>query len=77
LTNLGVEGEARDIIVDSILDWRDADDFYRIHGAENDYYQSLKEPYRCKNGNFDSIEELLLVRGITPALFYGRKGPKK
>ena len=72
----GLEGEARDVIVDSILDWRDPDDFYRVNGAENDYYQSLKEPYQCKNGNFDSIEELLLVKGVTPELFYGKKGTK-
>jgi general secretion pathway protein K len=75
--NLGLEGEERDMVVDSILDWRDPDDFYRVNGAENDYYQSLKEPYYCKNGNLDSIEELLLVRGVTPDLFYGRKGIKK
>lgn len=75
--NLGLEGEERDIVVDSILDWRDPDDLYRINGAENDYYQSLKEPYYCKNGNLDSMEELLLVRGVTPDLFYGRKGIKK
>jgi general secretion pathway protein K len=74
--NLGLQGEARDIVVDSVMDWRDPDDFYRINGAENDYYQSLKEPYTCKNGNLDSIEELLLVRGVTPELFYGRKGTK-
>jgi len=72
----GLEGEARDVIVDSILDWRDPDDFYRVNGAENDYYQSLKEPYQCKNGNFDSIEELLLVKGVTPELFHGKKGTK-
>ena len=74
--NLGLEAEARDIVVDSILDWIDADDFRRINGAENDYYQSLKEPYYCKNGNLDSIEELLLVRGVTPELFYGKRGTK-
>jgi general secretion pathway protein K len=74
---LGLEGEARDIAVDSILDWRDPDDFIRINGAENEYYQSLKEPYDCKNGNFDSVEELLLVRGITPELFYGKKIKEK
>jgi general secretion pathway protein K len=74
--NLGLEVEKRDVVVDSILDWRDSDDFLRINGAENDYYQSLKEPYRCKNGNLDSIEELLLVKGVTPELFYGRKGTK-
>jgi len=74
--NLGLDGEKRDVVVDSILDWRDPDDFIRINGAENDYYQSLKEPYRCKNANLDSIEELLLVKGVTPELFYGRKGTK-
>ena len=66
-------GEQRDIIVDSILDWRDPDDFHRMNGAENDYYRSLPEPYDCKNADFDSVEELSLVRGITPELFYGRK----
>jgi general secretion pathway protein K len=71
---LSLEGEKRDIVVDSILDWRDPDDFYRVNGAENDYYQSLKEPYYCKNGNLDSIEELLLVRGVTRDLFYGKRG---
>jgi general secretion pathway protein K len=74
---MGLEGEARDIVVDSILDWRDADDFYRVNGAENDYYHSLKEPYDCKNGNLDSVEELLLVRGVTPDLFYGKKQTHK
>ncbi len=73
ITQMGLEGEGRDMVTDSILDWRDTDDFFRLNGAENDYYQSLKEPYRCKNGNLDSIEELLLVRGITPGLFYGKK----
>jgi general secretion pathway protein K len=77
IERLGIEGEAKDIVVDSILDWRDPDDFYRVNGAENDYYQSLKEPYNAKNSNLDSIEELLLVRGVTPDLFYGRKGGKK
>jgi general secretion pathway protein K len=74
ITNLGLEGEPRDIVVDSILDWRDPDDFQRLNGTENNYYQSLPEPYDCKNGNLDSIEELLLVRGVTPELFYGKKG---
>jgi len=77
IERLGIEGEAKDIVVDSILDWRDPDDFYRVNGAENDYYQSLKEPYNAKNSNLDSIEELLLVRGVTPDLFYGSKGGKK
>jgi general secretion pathway protein K len=75
--NLGLEGEQRDIVVDSIMDWRDPDDLYRINGAENDYYQSLKEPYNCKNGALDSIGELLLIRGVTSDLFNGRKAKEK
>ncbi len=75
--NVGLEGEARDLAVDAILDWRDPDDFIRVNGAENDYYRSLKDPYDCKNGNFDSVEELLLVRGISPELFYGPKAKPK
>jgi general secretion pathway protein K len=73
LTNMGMEEESKEIVVDSILDWRDPDDFYRVNGAENDYYQSLPDPYECKNGNFDSLEELLLVRGVTSDLFYGKR----
>jgi len=74
---LGLDAEARDMVVDSIMDWKDPDDFYRVNGAENDYYRSLKEPYDCKNANLDSIEELLLVRGVTPDLFFGKKAKKK
>ena len=70
---LGMEGDARDVVVDSVLDWRDTNDFYRANGAENDYYLSLKEPYYCKDGNLDSIEELLLVKGVTPDLYHGKK----
>lgn len=61
----------KDIIVDSILDWRDKDSLRRLHGAENDYYLSLPNPYQCKNSDFDSVEELLLVRGIGREIFYG------
>jgi len=59
------------VIADSILDWRDTNDLHRLNGAENDYYRSLPKPYKCKNGDFDTVEELLMVRGITPELFYG------
>ena len=57
---------------DSISDWRDSDDLHRVNGAENDYYLSLSPPYTAKNGPFDTVEELLWVRGVTPELFYGQ-----
>jgi len=61
-------------VVDSILDWRDTDHLKRAHGAESEYYLKRRPPYRAKNGFFDSPEELLMVRGVTPALFYGHDG---
>ncbi len=72
LSGFGLEDEDRDVIVDSILDWRDKDHFHRVNGAEDDYYRSLSEPYECRDGDFKSVGELLLVRGMTPELFYGR-----
>ncbi len=60
-----------DIIVDSIMDWRDKDSNYRLNGAENNYYQSLPEPYKCRNGYFRTLDEVLLVRGVTREMFYG------
>ena len=69
--NLGIEEPRRSILVDSIMDWRDPDDLHRINGAESDYYQSLPVPYSAKNGPFDTVEDLLWLRGVTTALFYG------
>ena len=63
--------DERDVIVDSILDWRDKDSFHRLNGAEDDYYRFLPEPYECKDDDFDCVEELLLVRGMTPEIFHG------
>ncbi len=68
---LGVERNAQEEVVDAILDWRDSDSLRRLHGAEAEYYAKLPEPYQPKNGPFDSVEELLLVRGISHDLFYG------
>jgi type II secretory pathway component PulK len=75
------EGNARKIlmglpgmseqIADAILDWIDADDDQRDQGAEREYYSSLSPPYAPRNGPLASIEELLLVKGVTPALLFG------
>lgn len=73
LVNSGVEKETADTIVDCILDWKDADDLTRLHGVENDYYMSLPNPYKAKNANFDNLEELLLIKGVTPEILYGNE----
>ncbi len=59
----------------AIVDWRDSDDVPGTQdgsiGAESEYYLALDTPYQPKNGPFDTVDELLLVRGITPTLLYG------
>jgi general secretion pathway protein K len=76
LMNMGYQQEDAETVVDSILDWRDQDELRRLHGAESEYYTSLPNPYKAKNGPFDAVEELLLVKGVTPIMLYG-DGKKK
>ena len=58
-------------IADSIIDWRDEDEDAGENGAESTYYGALPRPYRCKNAPFETVEELLLVKGVTPEVLYG------
>jgi general secretion pathway protein K len=45
-------------------DWLDEDDGVRNDGAEDEYYESLDPPYRPRNGDLESVEEILLIRGF-------------
>ncbi|MGA2955956.1 MAG: type II secretion system minor pseudopilin GspK [Thermodesulfobacteriota bacterium] len=60
--------------IEALLDWMDTDDQPRVRGAEREYYLSLKKPYPAKNGPLDLVEELLLVKGVEPAILYGKEG---
>ncbi len=67
---LALPGMTEDV-ADAVLDFIDEDDEPRPYGAEYDFYQQLVPPYRPINGPLVSIEQLLLVRGITPQLLFG------
>lgn len=58
-------------VAEAILDWVDEDDDAREQGAESEYYESLPTPYFAANGPIRSVDELLLVRGVTPTLLFG------
>lgn len=55
-------------LADAVVDWLDNDDTPRVGGAESGYYLALPHPHKAKNDLFDSVEELRLVRGITPGI---------
>lgn len=57
---------------DAILDWMDADEDPRDFGAEfGDYYSTLQPAYEPRNGPIQTVEELLLVRGVFPEMLFG------
>jgi DNA uptake protein ComE-like DNA-binding protein len=58
-------------LAQTLADFLDADDTARPEGAEQEYYDSLPRPYGVRNRSLSTLEELLLVRGFTPALLYG------
>lgn len=69
LGTLGVDaGRARDIVA-AVLDWRTP-----VPGELSlfdQHYLSLTPSFRARHASFEEIEELLLVKGMTPELFYG------
>jgi general secretion pathway protein K len=58
--------EDNEEVVPAILDWRDADDHVLPGGAEATFYAGLESPYPCRNGALSMIDEIQLVRGVTP-----------
>jgi general secretion pathway protein K len=71
LTVQGADASKISEVSDSILDWIDPDDATRPAGAESDYYQGQNPPYYAKNAPMDDASELLLIKGVTMAMFNG------
>lgn len=63
---LGAEASPERIaeLVSAWNDWHDLNDLAGINGAESDHYQQLPQPYAARNGRFETVEELLLIRGF-------------
>lgn len=62
-----------DDLVSYLIDWRSEGDLSaaQARGGKSDYYQSLPTPYNCKEAPFESVEETLLVKGMSPQILYG------
>ena len=52
-------------LVSAIMDWRDSDNAVSQGGAEADYYASRQPPSRPRNAPFETVRELLMVRGMS------------
>ena len=68
----GLTEEELNTIIYSLKDWMDEDEeISGIHGAEDSFYRD--KGYACKNAPLDTLEEMLLVRGVTDEIFYGNR----
>ncbi len=55
----------------AILYWRSSGKDAQVDATEDAYYQNLDHPYAVKHAPFDSVEELLMVRGMTGPILFG------
>ena len=69
--SVGVSQDQRNHLVDSILDWRDTDDIPHLYGAEINDYEQVSGQRLPRNADFESVDELLRVKYMTPAIFDG------
>ena len=69
LQSAGLNSNAAGSLADKIVDWRTATPLKHLNGAKEPDYRALGSAYRPRNGPFQSVDELLLVMDMTPALF--------
>jgi general secretion pathway protein K len=68
LENLGVSSERARTIALAIVDWRSPS---QALSPFDQHYLSLSPSFRGRHASFEEIEELLLVQGMTPDIYYG------
>jgi len=81
ISGIGNEEDLKDdssptAIINSVKDWLDSGDddaTTGLSGAESSYYEEQNPSYASRNGPLADLNELLLIKGITPELYYGSK----
>ena len=70
----GVPEFAAEELADVIADFVDPDDFKRLHGMEATDYKRRGLPYGPFNGHLLTLDQMLLIPGITEQFLYGYRG---
>ena len=70
-TVAGLSRQDAEEVAYALIDWMDSDSFFGHpqYGAEASYYENLKFPYTAKNKPYEFLDEMLLVKGMTPEIF--------
>ena len=62
-------------IINSVKDWLDIDDSITgLSGAESEYYQDSDTPYSCRNAPLSDLNQLAMIKGVSPEIFYNHNG---
>ena len=75
LDQAGVPEEDWPELIDCFMDWTDEGDEHRLNGAEEDDAFYKKQGYAPKNAPLDTVDELMLIKGFSPAIVYGGPPP--
>jgi general secretion pathway protein K len=70
--SVGVDARTATVLADRIVEWRTeptSDDAHTLHGGTDADYAAAGLPWRPRHGDFQSVSELNLVLGMTPALY--------
>lgn len=65
----GMQSEAASAMVDRVRDWSDENDLRRLNGAESGDYRAAGLRNQPRNGAFELVDELMLVKGMDRATF--------
>jgi len=68
LTASSIDPMTADAFAQAIMDWRDADDFRRLRGAERDDYIKNGARELPSNGPFEAADQLRFVRGMSRSI---------
>ena len=69
MVEIGLDEDTAQRMADVILDWRDEDSLVRVGGAEDQDYVASGYEYGSKDADFERVEELQLVYGMTRELY--------
>ncbi len=65
---LGMLEEEADELAGSIINWREAGETELTGFFSDDFYSQLKDPYESKEADFQILDELFLLKGMTPEI---------
>lgn len=65
----GLDDPASAALAAAVLDWRSPGDLKRLNGAKEQDYRAAGKNYGPPNAPFETVDELLRVLGMSPALY--------